>query len=104
MTYLFAGVGIHIVVWWRGRGAISYEYAKDSIYFIALSSVIILLYSWYKAFWAVYTIMGKDFDNLPDTPETVICLNCREAFPWKGNEGLICSKCCGPLEDLRGLL
>jgi hypothetical protein len=95
-------MGVYLVQWWRDRGALSDQHARNTIYLIAFFSLIVLVYSWYKAFQAVSAIMGKDSDNLPDTPETVICLNCREPFAWKDTEGPSCPNCGGTLEDLRG--
>jgi hypothetical protein len=102
MPYMFAGFGIYIVVWWSEHGAVSYEHAKNSIYFVGFLSLIILAYSWYKAFLAVSAIMGREFDNFPDIPETVICISCREAFPGTDIKASKCPKCGGRLEDLKG--
>jgi hypothetical protein len=102
MPYMFAGLGIYFVVWWRGQDTISYEHAEYVIYLVVIISVLILVYSWHKAFGAVRAIMSKEFDTLPDIPETVICLKCGEPFPGRDIKGSECGKCGGPLEDLRG--
>jgi hypothetical protein len=102
MPYMFAGFGIYFVVWWRGQDTISYEHAENVIYLVVIFSVIILVYSWHKAFGAVRAIMSKEFDKLPDIPETVICLKCGESFPGRDIKGSECAKYGGSLEDLRG--
>jgi len=102
--YLFAGVGLYFVVWTRDNlsEVLSYEHAKHTIYLVVLLSILVLIYSWVKAFRILFVIMGTEGDKLPDIPETVTCLNCREPFLGSKVKELKCPKCGGILENLAG--
>ena len=83
----------------RSAELVSYEQAKQSIYFIIIAALLSLPYWWYKAFWAVSAIMKDDYTN---EPETVICLHCQTPFPFTKVKSFQCPKCKGVLENLDG--
>lgn len=80
-------------------GDISYDNTKNYIFFVVVVSLIVIIYCWYKAFWALTAYMNDNFGN---TPEAVICLNCLSPFLFENVNGFSCPKCSGELEDLEG--
>ena len=96
---LIVGLGLVGVIKSRNFGLLSYEQAEQSIYFAIVVSAMVVIYSWYKAFIAFLAIME---DDLANTPETVICLNCQEPYSFETVKGFECPKCSGVLEDLKG--
>jgi len=97
--YGLVGLGIIAVIKARNFGLISYDHAKQSIYFVIVVSLVALIYCWHRAFWAIAAIMKDDYGK---APETVICVNCREPFLFEQVKMLKCPKCNGKIVDLEG--
>ncbi len=98
----FIGMGVYAVVWWSNHSPMPFETAKNSIFLVVILFVGVLIYSWYRAFQALKAINNKDFDNIVDPPEVVMCVKCLEPLYWKDTNGINCVKCGGLLEDVVG--
>ncbi len=97
--FMVIGFGIYAVLWYRDHGGLTYDQAKQSIYFIIVCFLLVSVYSGVKVFHAFFAIMRDDFGN---APETVICLQCREPFLFSKVNDFKCPKCGGELENLEG--
>jgi len=77
------------------------EVIKQGYYVVLLQALIISIYACFKIYWALRAIYRDDFNNLPET-SAVICLKCLEPAILDDASGMICKKCGGTLEELRG--
>lgn len=101
-SFFILGFGLMGVSRARDLGLITYDQAKQSYYIVAFCGLCAYVYCWYKAFQAFSAVMSDEIDKLPDIPETVICLKCRQPFFGDSLKELKCPKCGGSVEDLRG--
>ena len=80
---------------------LSDEIIKQGFYVALLQALVVSAYSCFKLFRAVRAIYRDDFSNLPET-SAVICMKCMEPAILDDACGMICKKCGGVLEELRG--
>lgn len=71
-------------------------------YYVAfIQAAVIGTYACYKIIQALKSIYRDDFNNLPET-STMICVKCMEPAILDEATGMICKKCGGTLEEVRG--
>lgn len=87
------------------RASRAYSLSNEVItrgYYVAfIQAAVIGVYACYKIFQALNSIYRDDFNNLPET-STVICVKCMEPTILDEATGMICKKCGGTLEEVRG--